>query len=122
MAAGVSGLLIPRVVLWSLKVQPSTVVKDVGETVVTAHLPGRSGVCNLPTSFSNSMLQGVPSACLVLCIHIVLRGMSLTRHLRRSCVVVPPGLTGRRRFSSAPITVVWRRAGTFVFIDIVLYV
>ena len=52
MAAGVSGLLIPRVVLWSLKVQPSKVIKCVGETGVTAHRPGRrSGVCSLPRSY-----------------------------------------------------------------------
>ena len=37
MATGVSGVLIARVVLWSLEVQPSKVVKDVGETVVTAN-------------------------------------------------------------------------------------
>jgi len=30
MATGVSGVLIARVVLWSLEVQPSKVVKDVG--------------------------------------------------------------------------------------------
>ena len=64
MAAGVSGLLIPRVSLLSFKVQPSKVIKGVGETGVTAHRPGRSGICSLPMSLST--LKRMPSTCLVL--------------------------------------------------------
>ena len=94
--------------------QSSKVIEGVGETGVTAHRPGHSGICSLPTSLST--LKRVPSACLVLGIHTVLQGMSLPAHPSHRCVVVPPGLTGRWRFGSAPI--VWlARRDIFFFLD-----
>ena len=91
--------------------QSSKVIEGVGETGVTAHRPGHSGICSLPTSLST--LKRVPSACLVLGIHTVLQGMSLPAHPSHSCLVVPPGLTGRWRFGfrQRADPFVWRHAG-----------
>ena len=51
----ICGILIPRVVLWGLGVHPSSVFRDVGETVVTAHLSGRSGIYRLPACLTNTI-------------------------------------------------------------------